>query len=489
MKTAVIYARYSAGPRQTDQSIEGQIADCEKYAAANDLLVTNIYADRHISGKSTEGREEFLQMISDAKKGLFEAVIVWKVDRFGRDKTDIAIYKRELRKAGVKLHYAAESVPDGPEGIILESLLEGLAEYYSADLRQKVERGMKESLKKGQYPGKPPYGYTKDQDKHLIIDTEKAEHVREIFRLHAEGHSIAEIERILANKGIYIKNGSIYRILTNNRYMGKFEMMGTTLETEPIISAELWDKSQDTFQRKGKSSAKMEYRLSGKCECGICHARLTGSYGTSKGGKKHTYYICPNKCIKPMPAVKFEEQVIRETRENMLTDEIIEQILDRIMEIQNADLPHAEIKRIQAQISDYQKRIDNLLDAVENGLRMDSIASRMETYTERIETLKVELEKLKIRKPIIPRDKLKEWLEVFRSGDTDSDILNKRIIQTFISGIVVYDDHSVIIFNVSENKKDECSNLSRIVNLTEINSNTRLFVTLPYTLLWIAKEG
>ena len=129
------------------------------------------------------------------------------------------------------------------------------------------------------------------------------------------------------------------------------------------------------------------------------------------------------------------------------------------------------------------------LEAVENGLRMDSIAPRMETYTERIETLKVELEKLKIRKPIIPRDKLKEWLEVFRSGDTDSDILNKRIIQTFISGIVVYDDHSVIIFNVSENKKDECSNLSRIVNLTEINSNTRLFVTLPYTLLWIAKEG
>ena len=104
------------------------------------------------------------------------------------------------------------------------------------------------------------------------------------------------------------------------------------------------------------------------------------------------------------------------------------------------------------------------LEAVENGLRMDSIAPRMETYTERIETIKVELEKLKIRKPIIPRDKLKEWLEVFRSGDTDSDILNKRIIQTFISGIVVYDDHSVIIFNVSENKKDECSNLSRIVN-------------------------
>ena len=144
---AAIYARYSAGPRQTDQSIEGQIADCQRYADAHELVVSKIYADKHISGKSTEGRDQFLQMIADAKKGLFEAVIVWKVDRFGRDKADIAIYKRELKKAGVQLHYAAESVPEGPEGIILESLLEGLAEYYSADLRQKVERGMKEDRK------------------------------------------------------------------------------------------------------------------------------------------------------------------------------------------------------------------------------------------------------------------------------------------------------------------------------------------------------
>ena len=143
MNNAVIYARYSAGPRQTDQSIEGQIADCQKYAEQHGLIVGKIYADRHISGKSTEGRDEFLQMIEDAKKKQFTDVIVWKVDRFGRDKTDIAIYKRELRKNGVTIHYAAESVPDGPEGIILESLLEGLAEYYSADLRQKVNRGMR----------------------------------------------------------------------------------------------------------------------------------------------------------------------------------------------------------------------------------------------------------------------------------------------------------------------------------------------------------
>ena len=196
MRTAVIYARYSAGPRQTDQSIEGQISDCTKYAESHDLAITKVYSDHHVSGKSTEGRDAFLQMIADAKKGLFTDVIVWKVDRFGRDKADIAIYKRELRKAGVTLHYAAESVPDGPEGIILESLLEGLAEYYSADLRQKVERGMKESLKKGQYPGKLPFGYKKTPSKEVVVDPDEASIVREIFRLHLEGHRIAEIEHL-----------------------------------------------------------------------------------------------------------------------------------------------------------------------------------------------------------------------------------------------------------------------------------------------------
>ena len=78
MNNAVIYARYSAGPRQTDQSIEGQIADCQRYAEQHDLAISRIYADKHISGRSTDGRDEFLQMIADAKKGLFTDLIVWK---------------------------------------------------------------------------------------------------------------------------------------------------------------------------------------------------------------------------------------------------------------------------------------------------------------------------------------------------------------------------------------------------------------------------
>ncbi len=159
----VIYARYSPGPNQTDQSIEGQVADCMAYAERNRIQVLEVYADRHVSGKSITGRNEFQRMLHDAEHHRFECVIVWKVDRFGRDRQDIALSKMKLRKAGVRLMYAEESVPEGPEGIILESVLEGLAEYYSADLRQKIMRGKRESAKKGRYPGGPPADRLQDR--------------------------------------------------------------------------------------------------------------------------------------------------------------------------------------------------------------------------------------------------------------------------------------------------------------------------------------
>ena len=486
MNNAVIYARYSAGPRQTDQSIEGQIADCTRYAEQNGLVVSKVYADKHISGKSTEGRDEFLRMIEDAKRKQFTDVIVWKVDRFGRDKTDIAIYKRELRKAGVKLHYSAESVPEGPEGIILESLLEGLAEYYSADLRQKVTRGMKESLKKNQWPGKLPFGYTKDKEKHIVIVPDQADVVRQVFALHNDGHSIAEIVRILANKGIYQKNGSVYRILTNRHYLGEFEMMGISVTAEPIITKEEWDMAAERMKAPKKGGAKMNYLLSGKLICEKCGAVLTGTHGTSKSGRKFAYYQCPNKCIKPLPKDRYEMTVLEEVRQAVLGDDTVEQIADRIMEMQNADLPHAEIKRIQAQISDFQKRIDNLLQAVEEGLKMSSVKDRIDDYERKVATLTDELNRLKLKKPLIPRKYLVEWLKSFRSGDTSDDDFCERLIKTFIEKIIVYPNESCVVLNITGSEEGaQCSNLLHLVNQTKQYSNTGLEITLPYALLWI----
>ena len=123
MKTAVIYARYSCD-NQTEQSIEGQLRVCEEYAKKNDILILRSYIDRAMTG-TNDNRPEFRQMIKDSFRKEWNYVIVYKLDRFSRDKYETAIHKNTLKSNGVKVMSAMENIPDSPEGIILESLLEG----------------------------------------------------------------------------------------------------------------------------------------------------------------------------------------------------------------------------------------------------------------------------------------------------------------------------------------------------------------------------
>ena len=143
MKKAVIYARYSCD-KQTEQSIEGQLRVCEEYAKRNDILILGTYIDQAMSG-TNDNRPDFRRMIRDSAKKSFEVVLVYKLDRFSRNKYETAIHKKTLRDNGVKVISAMENIPDTPEGIILESLLEGMSQYYSAELSQKVKRGMRET--------------------------------------------------------------------------------------------------------------------------------------------------------------------------------------------------------------------------------------------------------------------------------------------------------------------------------------------------------
>jgi len=140
LQTGVIYARYSSD-KQRDESIEGQIRECTEYAQREGILITKIYTDRALSAR-TDNRPEFLQMIRDSAHQSFNYVIVYQLDRFSRSREDSAKYKGILRRNGVRVLSAKEHITAEPAGIILESMLEGMAEYYSVELSQKVKRGM-----------------------------------------------------------------------------------------------------------------------------------------------------------------------------------------------------------------------------------------------------------------------------------------------------------------------------------------------------------
>lgn len=131
----------------------------------------------------TDNRPQFQQMIKDSGKQLFDAIIVWKLDRFARNRYDSAHYKAQLRKNGVKVVSATEVISEGAEGIILESVLEGFAEYYSAELSEKVIRGMKENALKCQWNGSPvPVGYTIDETKKYQLNLLTAPFVKDASR-------------------------------------------------------------------------------------------------------------------------------------------------------------------------------------------------------------------------------------------------------------------------------------------------------------------
>ena len=149
----VIYARYSSD-NQREESIEGQLRECNDFAKRNDITIVDSYIDRAFSD-TTDRRPAFQKMIKDSAKNMLDVIIVWKLDRFARNRYDSAHYKAQLRKNGVKVISANENISEGSEGIILESVLEGMAEYYSADFSEKVIRGLTENAMKCKFNGGP----------------------------------------------------------------------------------------------------------------------------------------------------------------------------------------------------------------------------------------------------------------------------------------------------------------------------------------------
>lgn len=458
MTRGVIYARYSEGPRQTDQSIEGQVADCRAYAAAHDIEIIGIYADRHISGTSTEGRDEFLRMMHDADRRAFDCIVTWKIDRFGRSREDIAVNKIRLKKAGVKLYYAKESVPEGPEGILLESLLEGLAEYYSADLRQKVSRGQRESAKKGRMPsGALPIGYERDPEtKTIRIKESEAAAVRKVFSLYRSGATLKDLQALLSDvTGRKIGQSVVWRMLRNEHYWtGYYMIQDVKVPYPPILTREEFEETGKYLKGRTHNAAgraKMDYLLSCKCHCEECGTMLQGSSGRGKLGTVYYYYRCPKKSCgtKQVPKDYLEDLVVNATCREILTDEMIGKLTKRIMEIQDAERQGDPATALRKELKDLKKKQKNLIEAIENGAG-SSLVARLNEIEARMDELAVEIERAQLKRPVIPEEIVRGWLLSFRSGDKDDLTFRKRLLQTFVADVIVGPETVTVVYNTNE---------------------------------------
>ena len=456
MNTAVIYARYSSDS-QSEQSIEGQLRVCEDYAKAHDILILDTYIDRAMTG-TNDNRPDFQRMIKDSSRHEWNYVLVYRLDRFSRNKYETAIHKKTLRDNGVKLLSAMENIPDTPEAIILESMLEGYAEYYSAELSQKVRRGMVETRRKGNFTGGHLlYGY-KTVDRKIVIDEEAAEAVRFIYAQFAMGVYVKDIIAALTEKGIY-NNGkpfarnTVYNILKNEKYSGIYHHGGETFENmyPQIVPTETFERVRAMVAKNkyGKRSTEVKYLLRHKLICGYCGSPISAETGTGSNGQVVRYY----KCLGRKRGSDCKKSMIRkETLENFVIDcivkelskpDVIKRMVRGLSEAQETLVKDKSCENALLKEKRHtQKVIDNIMSAIEQGVVTN-------TTTKRLKELELKLEELE-RKIVTERSKTRILLserEIREYYEQALRLEPQMLINFLIKQIVLFDDKIEIYFN------------------------------------------
>ena len=466
--TAVIYARYSSD-NQREESIEGQIRECTAYAEKNGITVVKHYIDRALSAK-TDNRPDFQQMIKDSEKRLFDIVLVWKLDRFARNRYDSAHYEYQLERNHVKLVSATEPISDSPAGIMVKSMLTGMAEYYSAELSEKVVRGMTENVLKGKYNGGTiPIGFKVDEEKFFQIDPLKAPFVVEAFQRYNDGATMKELMNWLNDSGVTTNRNqkftynSVQTLLTNKRYIGENHFKDIVMPDSipAIVDKDLFEEVQQKIKKNSRAPARHkaedDYLLTTKLFCGMCGAMMFGECGTGRNKVVHHYYKCATakrfKTCKKKTVRKewLEDLVIAETMKLIQDDAVIDAIVAEVMELQEQE--NTTLPLLEKQMREVENGIENMLNAIQAGVLTNSTKSRLEKLEAQQKELEIRIAEEKIVRPRLSENQIRFWLTRFRKLDPNVKSHRETLINTFVNAVYLYDEKVLITFNYKDGTK------------------------------------
>ena len=408
---AVLYARFSSD-NQREESIEAQLRAMHEYCSRNSIVIIHEYCDRAKSA-TTDDRPEFLKMIAASREGDFDFAIVHKLDRFSRNRYDSAYYKRELKKNGVQLLSVLEQMDDSPESIILESVLEGMSEYYSKNLAREVMKGMRESAMDCRYIGGwIPYGFRVDPQTHrYIINDYEAEAVRMIFRDVADGCGYNVVLNKLNSMGYRTRLGNtfsketLYEMLRNEKYNGVYVFSRAASKDElgrrnnhldkpiedqiripggmpKIVDDETFARVQAILasrKRHGRRDGKRKYLLTGMVFCGLCGHRYCGD-SMQTGGEKnrsvigtyfcnnrknHGAHACSNSNIHQEP---LEELVLQKIEDIVFDESRIPGIVQAYRELcqQEDGTDKDKIRTLRQNLKTVEQKINNIVNIIAN---------------------------------------------------------------------------------------------------------------------------
>jgi len=486
---AVAYYRFSSD-NQRQESIMAQRRAVEEYASKNDIAIIKEYIDEAITA-TTDDRPQFLQMISDITSELYtiELLLVHKLDRFARNRTDSAIYKQKLSTKGVKLLAVDQPLGDSPEDALLEGLLESMNEFYSRNLGREVEKGMRETALQAKHTGgKPPLGYDLSSDKKLILNPIEAEIVKSIFEMAATGEGYGHIIKKLNDSGARTKNGkpfgknSIHDILKNEKYTGTYVFNRTTRKSQlgkrnnhksktddkiikipnaipEIIPFTQWQKVQSILESRKflcpRANDKTIYILTGKLFCGKCGAAYTG-VGTVAGRNKIYYrlYRCVNKkqnktCDNKDVRKETIENYVLEYIEKTFNPKNIRELMCRMQEYQQRktnDYTH-EIIQVKNKISGTETQINNLLSAIADGYLKGSIAGpKLDILNRDKEQLELRLNEVSRKNITFTEEDVLGYVKLIQQmlAERNDPIMCKKVIDICIKKIILNaDDYKI----------------------------------------------
>ena len=497
MLRAALYGRFSSD-NQREESIMAQFRDSEEYCKKKNYCIVARYADEAKSGTTTVGRDRYNQMLDDARRGLFDVIVFHKVDRNARNEFDYYMTKHKLQQIGVRYEYSKQDLDaTTPEGQMMESMLVGMAAYYSRNLSNEIKKGLRENVLQGKHAGGPvPYGFLTDENKKYVINEKEAPAVRMIFNLYVAGVHYGTIRKKLFDAGYRNRAGrefttaGIYEILRNRKYVGDLYLGKTLFRKgrrnshrtsddvqyyENVIPAiiprslfmEVQEKMDRNRRRTGSGNAKTVYALSGLIFCGRCGSAMVAHSTKNSRGVKNYYYRCPKgrlvgeeKCHqKFVNRDKIETAVYNLIRDTFTSPDAharIKEVISKNKIKMNPEDYTDQIKRLKQQEAADVRSLDRLYDIYMAEQEDEFTVSKMKKLKEGILRLRNQIQELETRQKIVQSEKfdIDRVIETFQKQlkQKQSPEFIQTLFQLAVKSVTIYPDKIKVALLVTQER-------------------------------------
>src|SRR3972149_1571787 len=457
-----LYARKSTDVEDKQmRSIEDQIAELRAFAKQENLNIIDVFIEKQSA--KIPGRPIFGEMLKRIEDEEANGILAWHADRLARNSVDGGriIYLLDTGKLA-SLKFPTLWFENTPQGKFMLNIVFGQSKYYVDSLSKNTKRGLRQKVKRGEYPGPAPIGYINDsRTKSVVVDRKKSKIIRGAFELYAEGNSrLEDISDFLAQRGIFSRGGKrIHKtratfILSNPFYTGLFKYSGELHEGkyEPIIAKKIFDKVQEVLKQGGRPHHKTKYEPQDFCglmKCGTCGMSITGEYRVKKqkNGNVHDYiyYHCTkkNKSIKcPEPCIR-QESLDKQISSLLQKFSLREDWADKLLAMAEKDKAvsaqpvSAFVQESQNKIRAIQTKLQRLLDGyLEQDIEREIYREQKAILLSKKKLLEEQIIKLE-QKQNDWVEPMEEWIKVASNLvkiASDSNLLEKKVAAKEIFG-------------------------------------------------------